>query len=539
LNAVPWESGKKINGEPRPERLGMYRHEDISPMISLQTNITSLIAQQNLNTNQSFEGSTIQQLTSGYRINSSGDDAAGLAVANQYRSDIAELTQGVLNANNGVSNLQIIDGGLGNISQMLDRMKTLATESASGTFTGSRSTLNTEYQSLITEITRQASNINLNSGGVYNTNLNVYIGGGRTSNQSGSSQINVDLSGAASAVDAGSLGLSSTSVLGGGTDFTGNTVANLSNPNVVFNQTAGVGNTQFVINYADASGTVQTKTVTVNASAGGESGTQFVSDLNSALTGAGISGIAAQIGTNGKLQFTGGGLLQVQATTTNLSNSSDPVTSGTSLLNGGNYQTAPGAFTAFTGNETQTLTLTAGGTNYAVNLTAAAAPDIATTVTSINTQLANSGIYAVQTDATHIALEGAGAFTVSTGAHAGTGAGSLFQATAGAVAVTAPSTSATSTGNALNAITAITSAVQALGLVQGKVGAGENQLNYAINLAQSQITSFTGAQSAIRDANVAAEAANLSKAQVLQQASVAALVQANAMPQAVLALLKG
>ena len=75
-------------------------------MISLQTNITSLIAQQNLNTNQSFEGSTIQQLTSGYRINSSGDDAAGLAVANQYRSDIAELTQGVQNANNGVSNSQ-------------------------------------------------------------------------------------------------------------------------------------------------------------------------------------------------------------------------------------------------------------------------------------------------------------------------------------------------------------------------------------------------------------------------------------------------
>src|ERR1700680_2303870 len=115
--------------------------------ISIQTNVTSLIAQENLSINQNFESKTIQRLTSVYRINSSGDDAAGLAVANQYRSDIAELTQGVLNANNGVSNLQIIDGGLGNISQMLDRMKTLATESASGTFTGNRGTLNTEYQS--------------------------------------------------------------------------------------------------------------------------------------------------------------------------------------------------------------------------------------------------------------------------------------------------------------------------------------------------------------------------------------------------------
>jgi flagellin len=117
--------------------------------------------------------------------------------------------------------------------------------------------------------------------------------------------------------------------------------------------------------------------------------------------------------------------------------------------------------------------------------------------------------------------------------------GSLFQATAGAVAVTAPSTSATSTGNALNAITAIDAAVGSLGLVQGKVGTGENTLQYAIQLAQSQISSFSGAQSSIRDADVAAEAANLSKAQVLAQSSVAALVQANAMPQAVLALLKG
>lgn len=497
------------------------------------------MAQQNLNINQLFESRTIQRLTSGYRINSSGDDAAGLAVANQYRADIAELTQGVQNASNGLSQLQIVDGGLNNVSQMLDRMKTLAAESASGTFTGDRSTLDTEYQQLIVEITRQASNVNLNAGGSFNANLNVYIGGGRTSNLANSTQINIDLSGSSSAVDSVSLGLSSTSVLGGGTDFTSNTVSNLSDPNVVFNQTGTTGNTSFVIDYADGAGSVQSKTVTVNASVGGETGSQFVSDLNSAITGAGITGISAQIGTNGQLEFTGGSLLQVAATTTGLINSSDPVTSGTSLLNGGNYQTAPGAFVAFTGNETQTLTLTAGGTNYAVDLDATAAPDIATAVASINTQLAGSGVYAVQTDATHIALQGAGSFTLATGAHAGTGAGSLYQATAGAVAVTAPSASATSTGNALNAITAIDAAVRALGLVQGKVGTGENQMQYAINLAQSQISSFSGAESSIRDADVAAEAANLSKAQVLAQASVAALVQANAMPQAVLALLKG
>src|ERR1035437_2593275 len=100
-------------------------------MISVQTNLNSLLAQENLRVNNEFQSRTIQRLTSGYRINSSGDDAAGLAVANQFRSSTAELNQGVRNANDGISQLQIIDGGLSNISNMLDRLKTLATQSAS------------------------------------------------------------------------------------------------------------------------------------------------------------------------------------------------------------------------------------------------------------------------------------------------------------------------------------------------------------------------------------------------------------------------
>src|SRR5579859_7013375 len=131
--------------------------------LTVQTNIASLIAQNNLSTNSSFMTQTIQRLTSGYRINSSADDAAGLVIANQYRSSVTELTQGIRNANDGVSTLQIVDGGLNNISTMLDRLKTLATESASGTFSGSRATLDAEYQTLLGEINRQASNIGLSN----------------------------------------------------------------------------------------------------------------------------------------------------------------------------------------------------------------------------------------------------------------------------------------------------------------------------------------------------------------------------------------
>src|SRR5580693_3188943 len=102
-------------------------------MISLQTNVNSLTAQQNLNVTNMFQAQTINQLTSGYRINSSGDDAAGLAVANGLRSTVNELTQGVRNATDGTNILQTIDGGLNNISNILDQLKSLATQSASGT----------------------------------------------------------------------------------------------------------------------------------------------------------------------------------------------------------------------------------------------------------------------------------------------------------------------------------------------------------------------------------------------------------------------
>ena len=147
-------------------------------------------------------------MTSGLRITSSGDDAAGLAIANGYRSDQAVLTQGMRNASDGLSQLQIIDGGLNNISKLLDRARTLATQSASGTFTGSRTVLNAEFQSVLSEIDRQAQSIGLSSGGEFAKSLSVFIGGGKTSDgttaiENGS--VAVDLS--SSTVDTKSLGL--------------------------------------------------------------------------------------------------------------------------------------------------------------------------------------------------------------------------------------------------------------------------------------------------------------------------------------------
>jgi flagellin len=92
--------------------------------------------------------------------------------------------------------------------------------------------------------------------------------------------------------------------------------------------------------------------------------------------------------------------------------------------------------------------------------------------------------------------------------------------------------------DASGAITAINNAIAQLGLTQGNIGAGENLLNYASSLATSQITNYSAAQSTIRDANVAADASNLTKSQTLQQTAIAAMAQANSEAQSVLKLLQ-
>jgi flagellin len=304
-------------------------------MLSLQTNVTSLFALNQLNLNDNTESNTIEQLTSGYRINNSGDDAAGLAVANSLQAEVDQLQQGVINAASGASVLQIMDGGLSNISNLLDRLETLATEGASGTFAGSYSTLNNEYQSVLTEITRQAGNIGLAS-----TTASGGTGNVTTTGTIGSSQYN-------------------------------------TNPLTIF---IGAGD-------QTTAGAVQDNQVTVNLTANGNA-------------------------------------------------------------------------TAGAGNGVDALGLSLTGT----------AVDNAT--------------------------------------------------------------------DSQTALAAIQNAITVLGNVQGAVGAGENLLNYATNLANSQITNLTASESAIKDANVAADASNLAQEQTLQQSSIAALAQANSMPQAVLKLLE-
>jgi flagellin len=330
-------------------------------MISIQTNVSALYGLQNLQMNQMKQQSTIEQMTSGFRINTAADDPAGLAQANQLRNQNAELMQGVQNGNNAIGQLQIIDGGLSNISQILDRLKTLATEGASSTFTGDYQTLANEFAKDVDEITRQASNVGVNTGGNFATTLSVYIGGGIGN------------------VNGNQIGQSGESVA----------------PGYASSQAAQAS----FAAYTDSFGNAQAAGASVAANA---SPTALFNGVDA--QGLGLGGYASSEVNMGV---------------------SNP--NGLGLSNAADFQTAIGKIAA---------------------------------------------------------------------------------------------------------------AVSTLGKVQGTVGAGINQLNFSVSLAQSQITNYSAAQSGLRDANMAQLATQASQSQVLMQSSMAALAQANQSAQSVLKLLQ-
>ncbi len=260
---------------------------------SINSNITSLQAREYLRTNSEFQSKTISRVTSGLRITSSGDDAAGLAIANGFRSDISVITQGIRNANDGLSQLQIVDGGLNNISKLIDRARTLATQSATGTFTGSRAVLNSEFGSVLSEIDRQAQTIGLNIGGSIAKNLSVFIGGGSGATSAAkitNGSVGVDLS--SSTVDTRSLGLSGVQAAGvSSTDVS--TSSTTSVANIVADSTnAGdlqtPGTTQFTFRGAGFSDGGRIK---VNVNLSGVTNTSNLADaINTAIDTAGNAG---------------------------------------------------------------------------------------------------------------------------------------------------------------------------------------------------------------------------------------------------------
>ncbi len=147
-------------------------------MLGVLNNISSINAQNNLNSTQMNLSNVLNQLSSGSRINSGADDAAGLALADTLNANVSELAQSSQNASQGVGYLQTADGALSQVNSLLNRAVTLATESANGTLNSSQlSAANQEYQSILGEVSNIGSTTQYNGISVFGGTVSVYTNG--------------------------------------------------------------------------------------------------------------------------------------------------------------------------------------------------------------------------------------------------------------------------------------------------------------------------------------------------------------------------
>jgi flagellin len=144
--------------------------------LGILTNVAATYAQNNLNQTQNSLQTTLQQLSSGSRINSGADDAAGLSISDGLSANQAALTQSAQNAQNGVGLLQTADGALSQVTNLLDRATTLATEASNGGLTAAQTTAaDTEFQSIVKEIGNIGANTNFNSTNVFSATPTNFV----------------------------------------------------------------------------------------------------------------------------------------------------------------------------------------------------------------------------------------------------------------------------------------------------------------------------------------------------------------------------
>ena len=323
--------------------------------LGVLNNLSAVYAENNLNNSNNSLNTVLQQLSSGSKINSGADDAAGLSLVDGLQANQTALTQSVTNAKEGVGLLQVADGALSQVTSLLNRAVTLATEASNGTLNASQDTAaNQEYQSILSEISNIGSTTTYNAQQVFNSKTDIYTGDSSTSGSSIDalnirtlSSSNVGDSGGMMAYSSGSnsvfINLSSGAVNAQSTD-----TLNAS------------GNTSIDVNYLvkGANGTETAAVATI--SVGGASGfTNTANGLISAINNAGL-GLTASFTTASQAGVAGGTTQTgIQITGGLVAVGTDPNAVSTSgILN-------PGGITNQDFNLGQTITVTAGGTTAA------------------------------------------------------------------------------------------------------------------------------------------------------------------------------
>lgn len=490
----------------------------------INSNIPSLTAQRNLNTSQSSLNTSLQRLSSGLRINSAKDDAAGLAISERFTAQIRGLNQAARNANDGISLAQTAEGDMAAITNNLQRIRELSVQSANATNSASdRTALQLEVSELVSEIDRVASTsafngVKLLDGSFSAQQFQVGANSGET----------VTIASIASARIT-AIGQSNTATV------TGTAV------------TAALSANDLLINGVDVG-------AVANPGAAGS----LAGDIATAITAA-DSQVSVAVGQS---SFAVGAFATVGDDATNDDGVYTLTVEGVDVINvtdvgaTGSSVTAANVDTALNLTATTDL-LTAAG----VSFTGTAA---AGNLTFIKTDGSNLNLTETRTIGTGgtPALTGDGFANLGTGTATGSAeaygtltltsqsAVTIAGNTPGNAGLSAGTTNLTLSGSTISttdistaaganaAIIAVDNALTTINSSRAQLGAVQNRFDSVVSSIQTTSENLSASRSRIRDADFAAETASLTRAQILQQAGVSILGQANSLPQNALSLLQ-
>lgn len=551
--------------------------------LGVLNNLSAMYAENYLNNTNASLQTVLQQLSSGSRINSGADDAAGLSLVNGLQANQTALTQSATNATEGVGLLQVADGALSQVTNLLNRAVTLATEASNGTLNSTQeNAANQEYQSILAEITNIGSTTTYNQQQVFSgTTVDIFTG---DSSNSGSSVDQISIR----TLSSGSVGDSN-----GAMNYSngqGNVFIDLSNGGTLatLNDALVNGPTTLDVSYLStgAGGAVTTQTATI--SVGGATGYAdtvqgMVSAINAANLGitasfgtaaqAGSQAVAAGAATDTGIILSGSGLSVGKGTTPGVIGTLASTGLATDNLTGTLTVTDSSgtvhSITLGTVGSTDTLsnlaaTLNASGYGITATYNAGAKDDVftsASTKTAITAaSLGDSTTPADVPTWTAGTYYGIGVSNSGGGgaapdiADTATGQTALAPANftadplgLGGVATISYSDSAgvsllgtdlTSQTNAQSALNKLNIAIGDIASMDGYIGAQINTLNSISQIMSTQKENVTAAQNAIQATDYASATSNMSKYEILSQTGIAALAQANSVQQEVLKLLQ-
>ncbi|TAK89940.1 MAG: flagellin [Burkholderiaceae bacterium] len=480
-------------------------------MLNVNTNVPSLNAQRNLSMTGSAIATSLQRLSSGLRVNSAKDDAAGLAIADRMTSQIHGLNQAARNANDAISLSQTAEGDLAQIGNNLQRIRELAVQAANASNSSTdRVSLNNEASQLISEIDRVASASSFNGVKLLDGTFSAQtfqVGANNTSND------RISISSIASARTA-ALGVGSGSSYSTAITTGAVSASALAAGDITINGYNVGATTSDGVSSAQSTASAIAKAAAVNAISG-----------NTGVTATIVATSIAYTATAGGSDTTG-------ATVNGVSLGA----SGVVALSTNASAAASEMAAAINAVSTQTgVTATVSGASYTLTATDGRNITIAATAgdSGLSAATTRGGLVLNSTSSGGITIGGSGFAALGGSVTVGNTAAT---ATVGAGV---SSLDLTTASGAQNALATIDSALATVNSSRAALGAYQNRFTSAISSLQTTAENLSASRSRIQDADFAAETAALTRAQVLQQAGTAMLAQANALPNNVLTLLRG